>query len=241
MARKPNDEKVAIITGASRGIGAGLVEAYRKHGYRVIANSRSILQSPHPEVATVAGDIADPATAELLVTTAVARFGRIDTLVNNAGIFISKPFNKYSVEDYARMTSVNMRGFFHVTQRVIDVMLAQGHGGHVVNITSSLVEHPLAAVPSALTALTKGGLRAVTESLAIEYANRGIRVNAVSPGVIDTPIHGGVDAAAAYAGMHPQNRIGAVADIAHGVLYLEMAPFVTGEILHIDGGQSAGH
>lgn len=235
------DEKVAIITGASRGIGAGLVEAYRKHGYRVIANSRTIADSSHPEVVTVAGDIADPSTADRLVVAAVARFGRIDTLVNNAGVFVSKPFTDYSLEDCARVTSVNLLGFLHVTQRTIDVMLAQGTGGHVVNITTTLVEHAQGKVPSALTALTKGGLAAVTKSLAIEYAGRGIRVNAISPGVIDTPMHAGVDARASYAWMHPQNRIGAVADIVHGALYLETAPFVTGEILHVDGGQSAGH
>jgi NAD(P)-dependent dehydrogenase (short-subunit alcohol dehydrogenase family) len=235
-----SSEKVAIITGASRGIGAALVDAYRKHGYRVVAGSRTITDSPHPEVCTVAGDIADPATAERLVIAAVSRFGRIDTLVNNAGVFVSKPFTKYSVEDYLRVTSVNTLGFFHVTQRVIDVMLAQRNRGHVVNITTTLVEQSHATVPSALTALTKGGIAAVTRSLAIEYARTGIRFNAISPGVIDTPLHAGVDASATYAGMHPQNRIGTVSDIVHGALYLEMAPFVTGEILHIDGGQSAG-
>lgn len=235
-----SNEKVAIITGASRGIGAALVDAYRKCGYRVVAGSRTITDSPHPEVCTVAGDIADPATAERLVIAAVSRFGRIDTLVNNAGVFVSKPFTKYSVEDYLRVTSVNTLGFFHVTQRVIDVMLAQRNHGHIVNITTALVEQPQATIPSALTALTKGGLAAVTKSLAIEYARNGIRVNAISPGVIDTPLHAGVDASAAYAGMHPQNRIGSVSDIVHGALYLEMAPFVTGEILHVDGGQCAG-
>jgi NAD(P)-dependent dehydrogenase (short-subunit alcohol dehydrogenase family) len=233
--------KVAIITGASRGIGAGLVEAYRKRGYQVIANSRTITDSPHPEVFSVAGDIADPTTAERLVSEAEARFGRIDTLVNNAGVFLPKPFIFYTRDDYELVTSVNVLGFFHITQRVIAEMLAQGGGGHVVNITSTLVEHALAGVPSALTALTKGGLAAVTRSLAIEYAGHGIRVNAISPGVVDTPMHAGLDAATGYAGMHPQNRIGAVADIVHGALYLETAPFVTGEILHIDGGQSAGH
>jgi NAD(P)-dependent dehydrogenase (short-subunit alcohol dehydrogenase family) len=185
-------DKVAIITGASRGIGAGLVETYRKRGYRVLVNSRSIADSEHPEVHTVAGDIADPATAEHLLDAAVSRFGRVDTLVNNAGVFRAK-------------------------------LAAQGQS----------------AVPSALTALTKGGLVAATKSLAVEFAAQGIRVNAISPGVIDTPMHAGVDATT-YAGMHPQNRIGVIADIAHGVLYLEDAAFVTGEILHVDGGQSAG-
>lgn len=234
-------DKVAIITGASRGIGAGLVDAYRKRGYAVIANSRAITASPHPEVVTVAGDIGDASTAERLVIEAVARYGRIDTLVNNAGVFVPKPFIRYTTEDYARVTSVNVLGFFHLTQRVIAQMLAQGHGGHVINITTALVDQPQAAVPAALTALTKGGLAAATKALAIEYARNGIRVNAISPGVIDTPMHVGVDACAAYAGMHPQNRIGAVADVVSGALYLETAPFVTGEVLHIDGGQSAGH
>jgi NAD(P)-dependent dehydrogenase (short-subunit alcohol dehydrogenase family) len=238
---KFSDQKVAIITGAARGIGAGLVEAYRKHGYKVIANSRTIVDSPHPEVVSVAGDITEPATAECLVSEAVARFGRIDTLVNNAGVFLSKPFIFYTPDDYELVTSVNVLGFFHITQRVVAEMLAQDSGGHIVNITTTLVEQAHAAVPSALTALTKGGLAAVTKSLAIEYAGQGIRFNAISPGVIDTPLHVDVDASATYAGMHPQNRIGSVDDIVRGALYLETAPFVTGEILHIDGGQSAGH
>jgi NAD(P)-dependent dehydrogenase (short-subunit alcohol dehydrogenase family) len=233
--------KVAIITGASRGIGAGLVEAYRKHGYRVIANSRTITDSPHLEVASVAGDIADPTTSERLVSEAVARFGRIDTLINNAGVFLAKPFVFYTADDYELVTSVNVFGFFRITQRVIAEMLAQDSGGHIVNITTTLVEHAHAGLPAALTALTKGGVAAVTKSLAIEYAGQGIRVNAISPGVVDTPLHVGLDAAATYAQMHPQNRIGTVADIIHGALYLETAPFVTGEVLHIDGGQSAGH
>jgi NAD(P)-dependent dehydrogenase (short-subunit alcohol dehydrogenase family) len=234
-------DRVAIITGASRGIGAGLVEAYCKIGYRVIANSRTIAAPSQPEIVTVAGDIADPATAQRLVETAVARFGRIDTLINNAGAFLAKPFTDYAPADYASITSVNILGFFHITQKVISRMLAQGEGGHIINVTTTLAEQGQAAVPSALTALTKGGLVAVTRSLAIEYAGQGIRVNAISPGVIDTPMHAGVDAHRVYAGMHPQNRIGAVTDIVHGALYLENAPFVTGEILHIDGGQSAGH
>jgi NAD(P)-dependent dehydrogenase (short-subunit alcohol dehydrogenase family) len=234
-------DRVAIITGASRGIGAGLVEAYCKIGYRVIANSRTIEDSSRPEILAVAGDIADPATAERLVAIAVSRFGRIDTLINNAGVFVAKPFTAYTPEDYASITSVNALGFFHITRGVICRMLAQRNGGHIINVTSALAEQGQSAVPSALTALTKGGLVAVTKSLAVEYAGKGIRINAISPGVIDTPMHTGVDAHDAYAGMHPQNRIGAVADIVHGALYLENASFVTGEILHIDGGQSAGH
>jgi NAD(P)-dependent dehydrogenase (short-subunit alcohol dehydrogenase family) len=241
MMVERSTDRVAIITGASRGIGAALVEAYSKIGYQVVANSRTIADSGRPEILTVAGDIADPETAERLVALAVSRFGRIDTLINNAGVFVAKPFTAYAPEDYALITSVNALGFFNITRRVISRMLKQGGGGHIINVTTTLAEQGHSAVPSALTALTKGGLVAVTKSLAVEYAGQGIRVNAISPGVIDTPMHSGVDAHQKYAGMHPQNRIGSVADVVHGALYLENAPFVTGEILHIDGGQSAGH
>jgi NAD(P)-dependent dehydrogenase (short-subunit alcohol dehydrogenase family) len=241
MMMEHSTDRVAIITGASRGIGAGLAEAYRKIGYHVIANSRTIEESSHPEILTVAGDIANPATAERLVAVAVSRFGRVDTVINNAGVFVPKPFTNYTPEDYASIASVNVFGFLNLTQRVIRRMLAQGGGGHIINVTTTLAEQGRSAVPAALTALTKGGLVAVTKSLAVEYAGQRIRVNAISPGVIDTPMHSGVDVHRAYAGMHPQNRVGVVADIVDGALYLENAPFVTGEILHIDGGQSAGH
>jgi NAD(P)-dependent dehydrogenase (short-subunit alcohol dehydrogenase family) len=234
-------DRVAIITGASRGIGAGLVESYRKAGYRVVANSRSIGKSSHPEILSLAGDIADPETAQRLVCAAVSQFGRIDTLINNAGVFLAKPFTDYSTADYVSLTSVNTLAVFYITRRVILQMLEQGEGGHIINVTTTLAEQGYSAIPSALTAMTKGGLVAVTKSLAVEYASRGIRVNAISPGVIDTPMHSNIDARDAYAAMHPQNRIGAVADVVHGAFYLENASFVTGEILHIDGGQSAGH
>jgi len=232
--------KVAIVTGASQGIGQGLVAAYRKRGYAVIANSRTITDSGDPAVVAIAGDIAEPKTAEQIVSEAIGRFGRVDTLVNNAGVFVAKPFTMYTPEDYAHVTAVNVTGFFHITQRVIAEMLERGEGGHVVNMTTTLVERADFKVPSALASLTKGGLAAVTKSLAIEYARSGIRVNAVSPGVIDTPMH--ADGTQAFlAGMHPQGRLGTIADIVQGVLYLEDAPFVTGEFLHIDGGQFAGH
>ena len=234
-------ERVAIITGASRGIGAGLVEAYRRMGYQVVANSRSLTRSDQPEIFPVSGDIADPSTAKRIVDEAVVRFGRVDTLINNAGMFLAKPFTACTAEDYERISSVNTRGFVDITRRVICHMLEQGGGGHIINVTTTLAEQGRSAVPSALTALTKGGLVAVTKSLAVEYARQGIRVNAISPGVIDTPMHSGVDAQSLYGGIHPQRRIGAVDDIVNGALYLENAPFVTGEILHIDGGQSAGH
>ena len=233
-------QKVAIITGASQGFGAALVDAYRGLDYAVVANSRSITPSADPDVATVAGDIAESATADRIVTTAVERFGRVDTLINNAGVFVSKPFTEYTVADYEFVTAVNLTGFFHITQRVIARMLAQGDGGHVVNVTTTLVEQASSKVPAGLAALTKGGLAAVTRSLAIEYARSGIRVNAVSPGIIATPMHADDDAEA-LAAMHPLGRMGSVTDIVEGVRYLEAATFVTGEILHIDGGQSAGH
>ncbi len=232
------DRKVAVITGASQGIGAALVAAFREAGYSVVANARSIGPSDDRDTLTVQGDISRAETAELLVEQAVERFGRIDTLVNNAGIFIGRPFADYTPDDFQAITAVNLAGFFYVTQRALRQMLTQG-GGHVVNITTSLVEHPESERPSALAALTKGGLAAVTRSLAIEYASRGVRVNAVSLGVIATPIHD----PASYAGLarlHPLGRVGEIADVVDGILYLERAAFVTGEILHIDGGQAAG-
>jgi NAD(P)-dependent dehydrogenase (short-subunit alcohol dehydrogenase family) len=239
LSGTPN-QKVAIITGASQGIGAALVDAYRRLNYAVVANSRSVAPTDDPGLATVAGDIAQPATADRIVTTAIERFGRVDTLINNAGVFVPKPFTEYTVADYEFVTAVNLTGFFHITQRAIARMLAQGDGGHVVNVTTALVEQPNSQVPAGLAALTKGGLAAVTKSLAIEYAHNGIRVNAISPGNISTPMHADDDSAA-LAAMHPLGRMGSMADIVEGALYLEKATFVTGEVLHIDGGQSAGH
>ncbi len=233
-------QRVAIITGASQGIGAALVGAYRALNYAVVANSRSITASDDPGVAAVAGNIAEPETADRIVTTAIERFGRVDTLINNAGVFVSKPFTEYTVADYEFVTAVNLTGFFHITQRAIARMLDQDEGGHVVNVTTTLVEQANSRIPAGLAALTKGGLAAVTKSLAIEYAHNRIRVNAISPGHIATPMHADDDSAA-LAAMHPLGRMGSVADIVEGVRYLEAATFVTGETLHIDGGQSAGH
>ena len=230
--------RVAIITGASQGIGAGLVSAFRRAGYAVVGTSRSIRASDESDFLTVQGDIAEVATAQRVVEQALDRFGRIDSLINNAGIYIGKPFTDYTADDFAAITAVNLAGFFHITQRAVRPMVAQG-GGHVVNITTSLVDHADSKRPSALASLTKGGLAAVTRSLAIEYASRGVRVNAVALGVIRTPIRD----PASYAGMaslHPLGRVGEISDVVDGIMYLERATFVTGEILHIDGGQAAG-
>lgn len=232
-------QKVAIVTGASQGIGAGLVQAFRDRNYRVVANSRSIKPSSDPGVLTVPGDIADRAVAERIVAEALQKFGRIDSLVNNAGIFSAKPFTAFTAEDYAANLSVNLDGFFHITQLAIAEMEKQG-SGHVVSITTSLTDHAIDGVPSVLASLTKGGLNAATKSLAIEYAKRGVRVNAVSPGVVKTPMHG-AETHGFLAALHPVGRMGEIADVVNAVLYLESAGFVTGEILHMDGGQSAGH
>ncbi|GHH59744.1 NAD(P)-dependent dehydrogenase (short-subunit alcohol dehydrogenase family) [Streptomyces umbrinus] len=232
-------QKVAVITGASQGIGAGLVEAYRKLGYAVVATSRTIAPSDDADILTVQGDIADPATAERVIAAGVERFGRIDTLVNNAGVFVAKPFTDYTLDDYATATGVNVTGFFRITQLAVEHMLDQG-GGHIVNITTSLVDNADANVPSVLASLTKGGLQSATKSLAIEYATRGIRTNAVAPGTIKTPMHP-EETHAVLAGLHPVGRMGEQSDIVDAVIYLENAPFVTGEILHVDGGMSAGH
>jgi len=238
-AASSEPQKVAIVTGASRGIGAGLTEAFARAGYAVVATSRSIRASTEPEIVAVPGDIAEAETAQRVTEQALDRFGRIDTLINNAGLFIGKPFTDYTPDDYAAVTAVNLEGFFYVTQCAVRQMVDQG-GGHIVNVTTSLVDHARSASPSALASLTKGGLDAVTRSLAIEYASRGVRVNAVSLGVIKTPMHD----PASYddlAAVHPLGRAGEISDVVDGILYLEQASFVTGEILHIDGGQAAGH
>src|SRR3954451_22499480 len=229
--------RVAIITGASQGIGAGLAAGFRGAGYAVIGTARTMPRSTDDSYVVVEGDIADAETARRVVAHAVDRFGRIDTLVNDAGIYLSKPFTEYTLEDYASITAVNLTGFFHITQLAIARMVDQG-SGHVVNISTSLVDQADSNRPSALPALTKGGLVAVSRSLAIEYASRGVRVNTVSLGVIKTREHD----AAAYdqlGRLHPLGHVGEVSDVVDAILYLERATFVTGETLHIDGGQAA--
>jgi NAD(P)-dependent dehydrogenase (short-subunit alcohol dehydrogenase family) len=234
-------QKVAIITGGSQGIGASLVAAYRRQGWSVVATARTMKPTEDSGVLTVEGDIADPATADRIVAAAVDRFGRIDTLVNNAGVYLSKPFTDYTAADYALVTGVNLSGFFWLTQRVIAEMLKR-YGGHVVNISATLAEVANSHIPEVLAALTKGGLASATRSLAVEYASRGIRVNAVSPGIIQTAMH----PAETYEGLSadqlpPLGHVGQVSDVVDGIMFLEASPYITGEILHIDGGQIAGH
>ncbi len=235
-------QRVAIITGADRGIGAGLAAGFRGAGYAVVATSRSIAASKDPDVLTVEGDITQADTARRVVQQTLERFGRIDSLVNNAGTYIEKLFTEYTLDDYAAITGVNLTGFFNITQPVIGQMISQG-GGHVVNISTSLVDHAHSERPSALASLTRGALAAVTRSLAIEHASRGVRVNAVSLGVIRTPTNDPSDPGSyeRMAVLHPLGRMGEVGDVVDGILYLERATFVTGEVLHIDGGQVAGH
>jgi NAD(P)-dependent dehydrogenase (short-subunit alcohol dehydrogenase family) len=234
------DQKVAIITGGSQGIGAGLVAGYRRRGWAVVATSRTIKPGDDPDVLTVDGDISEASTAERIIGSATERFGRIDTLVNNAGVYISKPFTDYSAEDFETIVGVNLTGFFRLTQLAIVEMLTRGTG-HVVNISTTLVDYANSSAPSVLTSLTKGGIASATKSLAIEYASRGIRVNAVSPGIIQTPVHPAESYEGLGSQLPPVGHVGQVSDIVDGILFLESSPFITGEILHIDGGQIAGH
>jgi NAD(P)-dependent dehydrogenase (short-subunit alcohol dehydrogenase family) len=239
-AMSADDRKVAIITGGSQGIGAGLVTGYRRRGWAVVATSRTIEPDRDPDVLTVDGDISETASADRIISGALERFGRIDSLVNNAGVYISKPFTDYTAEDYVTVVGVNLTGFFTLTQRAIVEMLKQG-AGHIVNITTTLADYANTSAPSALTSLTKGGIASATKSLAVEYASRGIRVNAVSPGIIQTPVHPVESYAGLGSQLPPVGHVGQVRDVVDGILFLESSPFITGEVLHIDGGQIAGH
>jgi NAD(P)-dependent dehydrogenase (short-subunit alcohol dehydrogenase family) len=234
-----NEPRVAIITGGSQGIGAGLVAAYRQQDWSVVATARGMKPAEDPGILAVDGDLADPSTTDRIIGETLERFGRVDTLINNAGIFISKPFTDYTAEDYAAIVGVNLTGFFVLTQRAIAEMLTR-RSGHVVNITTTLADYASSSVPSVLVSLTKGGLASATKSLAIEYASRGIRVNAVSPGIIQTPTYP-PESYAASADRQPLGHVGQISDIVNGILFLESSPYITGEILHIDGGQIAGH
>jgi NAD(P)-dependent dehydrogenase (short-subunit alcohol dehydrogenase family) len=233
-------QRVVIITGGSQGIGAGLVDGYRQRGWAVVANSLTIKPADDPNVATVAGDVSEPATARAIIDAALDRFGHVDSLVNNAGVFMSKPFTDYTAADYALITGVNLAGFFWLTQLAITEMLREGRG-HVVNISATVADRADSSSPSVLTALTKGGLAAATKSLAIEYASRGIRVNAVSPGIIQTPMHPPESYQSLGDQTPPLGRVGQISDVVGAILFLESASYITGEIVHVDGGQIAGH
>jgi NAD(P)-dependent dehydrogenase (short-subunit alcohol dehydrogenase family) len=231
--------RTVIVTGASQGIGAGVANLFLERGYNVVANSRRISKKNELQrsdrLVPVDGDIALPATADKIVAAALERFGAIDALVNNAGIFFAKPFADYTAEDLRALSATNLDGFLHISQRVIRQMLAQKRRGSLVNITASIADHPRAALPAAVPMITKGGLNAVTRSLALEYARQGIRVNAVAPGAIDTPLVAGASKDFLQA-LSPMGQIGTSRDIAEAVLYLTEAGNVTGVVLHVDGG-----
>jgi NAD(P)-dependent dehydrogenase (short-subunit alcohol dehydrogenase family) len=231
-------QKVVVVTGASQGIGNKVVEAFRKLDYRIVATSRSIKPSSDENILSIAGDISDPATARHVISEGIARFGRLDTLVNNAGIYIGKPFTEHTAEDYEAVMNVNFAGFFHMTRLAIAEM-EKHSSGHVVNVTASIGPTAISGIYSVLAAMTKGGLNAATKSLAIEYAKKGIRVNAVAPGIIKTPMHD-PETHEVLGAFHPIGRMGETSEIADAIVFLDSAPFVTGEILHVDGGISAG-
>jgi NAD(P)-dependent dehydrogenase (short-subunit alcohol dehydrogenase family) len=235
-------KEVAIVTGASQGIGASLVEAFLQRGYRVVANSRHISKAnpflASANLALADGDIGDAKTAAKIAETAVSRFGRIDVLVNNAGIFIPKAFTEYTTEDFNALVSTTLAGFLYISQLSVKQMLKQKNGS-IINVSTTLVDQPIAGVGAAVQTLVKGGLHAVTRALALEYAKDGIRVNTVALGVIKTPMHK-PETYDSLRGLHPVGRLGEVREVVDAVLYLTDATFTTGEILHVDGGAHAG-
>jgi NAD(P)-dependent dehydrogenase (short-subunit alcohol dehydrogenase family) len=238
-----NERKTVIVTGASQGIGAALVKTFLERGYSVVASSRSITKSgafvQSDKLALVDGDIGEIATAAKIVETATSKFSSIDALVNNAGIFFTKPFTDYTAEDFESLASTNLKGFIYISQLVIKQMVAQKSGGSIVSITTTLAEHPIAGVNASVPMITKGGLEAITRSLAMEYVKDGIRVNAVAPGVVDTPMHEH-DPKDFLKTLSPMGRIVDVLDIVDAVLYLTEARQITGEVLHVDGGAHVG-
>jgi NAD(P)-dependent dehydrogenase (short-subunit alcohol dehydrogenase family) len=237
------NQKVAIVTGASQGIGAGIVKAFVERGFNVVANSRKVTQSTEVaasnHVALVDGHIGEPATAAKIVETALTRFKSIDVLVNNAGIFFTKPFTDYSAEDFKSLVSTNLEGFLYVSQLCIKQMLAQKTGGSIVTITASLARNPIRGVTAAVPMITKGGLETITQHLAMEYAKDGIRVNAVAPGVVYTPLHQNTPKDVMES-LSPMGRPSTVKDITDAVMYLTDAATVTGDILYVDGGSHFG-
>jgi NAD(P)-dependent dehydrogenase (short-subunit alcohol dehydrogenase family) len=238
-----NETKTVIVTGASQGIGASLVKTFLERSYSVVANSRNITKSgafaPSDKLALVDGDIGQISTAAKIVETTMSKFRSIDALINNAGIFFAKPFIDYTADDFRALSSTNLEGFIYITQLAIKQMVAQKSGGSIVSITSTLVEHPIAGVNASVPMITKGGIEAITRNLAIEYAKDGIRVNAVAPGTVDSPMHE-KDPKEFLRSLSPLGRIVGVQDIADAVLYLTEARQVTGEVLHVDGGAHVG-
>jgi len=235
--------KTIVITGGSQGIGAGLVNTFAGRGYNVVATSRSVSRSSEipasDKVARVDGDIADPATARKVVETALSRFGRIDALVNNAGIFFAKPFVDYTLDDYRKLAATNVEGFLHLTQLVVRQMVAQKNGGSIVSITTPLIHHPIAGMPVSVAMITKGGIEAASKNIAMEYARDGIRVNTVAPGVVDTPLHKD-NPKDFLKTLSPMNSISSAQEIVDAVVFLTEAPHITGEVLHVDGGAHLG-
>lgn len=235
--------KTVIVTGASQGIGAGLANAFVERGYNVVATSRQVSASDafraSSQLALVDGDIGDPETAAKVTETAIARFGTIDALVNNAGIFFTKPFVDYTIEDFRKLSSTNLEGFIHLTQRVVKQMLAQKSGGSIVSITTPLIDHPIAGLTASVAMMTKGGIDAISKNLAMEYARDGIRVNTVAPGVVDTPLHKD-NPKDFLRTLSPMGSISDVRDIVDAVIFLTEARNVTGEVLNVDGGAHLG-
>ena len=231
-----------IVTGAAKGIGAGVTNAFIERGYNVVANSLTITESTFPatdRLAVVRGDIGDPSTAREIAATAIETFGSIDGVINNAGIFFTKPFTEYTEEDFQKLTGTNLRGYIYITQLAVRQMLKQKTGGSVTSVTTTLVDHPVAGVNASLVMVTKGGLEAITRSLAMEYATEGIRFNAVAPGIVDTPMHAN-DPKEFLKTLSPMGQISDVADIVDAIVYLTEARHVTGEVLHVDGGAHSG-
>ena len=237
-----DNKKTVIVTGASQGIGAAVVQAFLDRGYNVVATSRSMSKSglaPSASLALVDGDIGKESTAEMVVDTAVSRFGTVDHVVNNAGIYGAKPFTEYSADEFRKFVSTNLEGFIFVTQMAVRQILKQGTGGSVTTITAALADNPIAGAPSSIPMITKGGLNAITISLASEYARQHIRFNAVAPGVVDTPLHKD-NAPDFLKTFSPMGTVSQARDIADAVIYLAEARQVTGEVLHVDGGAHVG-
>jgi NAD(P)-dependent dehydrogenase (short-subunit alcohol dehydrogenase family) len=239
----PIQSKTVIVTGASQGIGAALVKTFLERGYSVVATSRNMTKSgafaASDKLALVDGDIGQRSTAANIAETATTKFRSINALINNAGIFFAKPFTSYTAEDYRALASTNLEGFIYITQLAIKQMVAQKSGGSIVSITTTMADHPIAGVNASVPMITKGGIQAITRSLAMEYAKDGIRVNAVAPGVVNTPMHEN-DPKESLEALSPLGKIVDVQDIVDAVLYLTEARLVTGEIIHVDGGAHVG-